>query len=382
MIVLRCSALPLFMKCAQSVRAPLPISEHFDAATMGTAAHDAAARYVRGIPVDMQAVANLYGVDVAELSILAGAIRKAWQELQPPITDVRVAEQHLGSFFDDRAEKDLAPFTTMQLTGTADVLIHHKNPEAVTIIDWKTGRRDSDYREQVIGYCALALDLFPGAELALAKLAWVRNNEVEAYSLTRADFASWKARLLAQGQDDTFRPGAHCQYCPRKHSCPAREEMQRSALATLKSDRTRVLRELPADEQVSLYRKAREIGFLASQVLDEIKDLVTERGGLEGGGVRLSIVEEERRTLRPMAAWPVLQKYLSDEGLANSVTVHITKAEDIVARAATEAEGRGAGKAKREAMVAELEAAGAITRTTMKKLTERRSTSTGGNPNA
>lgn len=357
MTALRCSSLPLFLKCAPALRGDgINITEWFPESVLGTAAHDTAARTVRGQPVDVVAIAALYGVEVDELADLYTKAVQAWKELQPPAGDRVSAEESMGMTFAEGI-----------LTGKADVFIRHAGHKAVTVIDWKTGRRDSDYRDQILGYCALALEINPKADVALGKICWVRTSEVELVSMNRVDLVEWKDRLIQQTKDTAFHPGAHCQYCPRKHTCPAREEMQRGALAVLQNERT-VIRNLPPEKQITLYRRAKEIAGMAYDVINEIRTIVGDGGPLEANGLTLEIISEPRRSIKAMEAWPILQKYLTDEDLADAVTVQVGTAEF----AAGKGQPRGQAAPRRRAMMDELENAGAISTTFTKKLIERR----------
>lgn len=365
MIELRCSSLPLFMKCGQSMRAEMNIKEWFSEAELGTAVHEAARRIVLGLPVDSSAVAviaDLYGADRDEVGFLAEAARRAWDKLTPTPGAIVDAELAMAAVLGD-----------VKLTGTADVDILEADRTAVTVIDWKTGRRDSDHREQVMGYCALALEAHPTVDIALAQIVWLRTNEVEAYSLTRRDMQPWRERLFEQVLDVAYHPGTHCQYCPRKFACPAREEMSRSAVAVMgdgvvAADNVRSLRELPVEQQVALYRKAKAVAGLAADVINEVRALVVETGPLVALGVKLDVVEETRRNVDTMKAWPILQHFLGDEQIAQAVAVQVGKAEDLAAASAP----RGEKGARRKEFNDQLMAAGAVSQYTIKKLTERR----------
>ncbi len=369
MITLRCSALPLFMKCAGSVRGELRINEWNEAADLGTAVHDALARYIKGVPVDLPTVAALYGVDEAEMAPLYYQGLKAWGELHPIGKSEASAEVSMSA----RVSPDI------ELTGTADVLVKSwtrintveaggDGPMAVSVLDWKTGRRDSDYREQLMGYAALALMRYPEAAYAFGRVVWLRTDETEVYSLTRAGLVDWRERLAAKALETEYRPGPHCQYCPRQHACPAKQEMQRGALALLGSPQGNLI-ELGSAEKLDLYHKAKSVASLAATVLEEVRSHVRSFGPIEADGVKLQLIEETRRSLKPAEAFPVLQKYLSDGQLAECVTVSLSKAED----AAAKGQPRGEGGKRTRAMLADLNTAHAIGTSTIQKLTERRS---------
>lgn len=349
------------MKCSQSLRGETNVSEWYAETTLGTAGHVAAAHIVRGEPVDVTAIAAMHGVDATELRYLTGQASLAWKELglPPPAADAQVLTE---------AKMAATVIPEVELTGSADVLITI-GLAVVDITDWKTGRKDSDYRDQVIGYCVLALLTYPAAERATARVVWLRTLEAELYSLRRGDLDMWRERFANQMRDETYRPGPHCAHCPRQFTCQGRLDMQRASLAILGAEGTRTLRQMAPAEQMALYKKAKDIEVLVRRVVGEVRAIVEEDGGLEANGIRLELVEETRRGVKALEAWPILQRHLDDDALAGVVTVSLPKAQDAVASLVP----RGEGAAARRGLLAELEVANAIEVTTMKKLSERRS---------
>lgn len=354
---LRCSSLPLFMKCAQSMNGVVNVKEYYPEATLGQAVHAALARHVAGMPVDVAAVASLFGADEGEVGFLFSQGYKAWEDMRPRVEDSPIhPERRL--FWN---------WPWGDLTGAADVIIEHDGGRVLEIIDWKTGRRDADHREQVLGYCVLGLNHFPKAEVATSRVVWLRNLESEVYSLRRAEVEMWEERVASQvSNGGAYQPGAHCPNCPRKFECQARIDMSRAALAVIGGQRVD-LRTMTADQQVTLYRKAKDVVDLGFRVIDQVKELAGE-APIQGLGVRLVMVEEARRALLPREAWPVLQQHLTDEQLAEAVKVSITAVQD----AAAEGAPRGEGAGRKRALMAALEEAGAVTSSMVKKLTERR----------
>ena len=147
---LRCSGLPLAFLCGGAVRPDdLGINETNTAATVGTAAHEGLARLVETGRVDWDAVpeiAKRHGVDEVELRVLLAQGAKLWAVVKSSMPAPR-AEVELEAVF----EGD----NPWRLTGHADILGRSGNTADVG--DWKGGRLDSPYREQLIGYAALAL---------------------------------------------------------------------------------------------------------------------------------------------------------------------------------------------------------------------------------
>jgi hypothetical protein len=278
------------------------------------------------------------------------------------------------------AEKPLAAMVApnIELTGTADILARNwtagdwekgtEGPLAISVIDWKTGRRDADHREQLLGYAALALLNYPEAAYAFGRIIWLRSDETEVYSMTREGLVEWRERLISKSRENDYQPGPHCQYCPRQFSCPAKQDMVRGALNVLTTPGL-TLAEMPGHQKLDIYHKARSVAALAAQVLEVIRDDVRQHGAIQGVGTSLQLIEETRRTLKPAEAWPVLQQYLTEAQLAECVTVSLTKAED----AAAKGQPRGEGGKRTRAMLADLNTANAIGTSTIQKLTERRS---------
>lgn len=359
MLSVRCSSLPLYMRCSQSVRGEIEVNEWFPETELGRAVHAAAAQWLSGAEPDIAVMAVLYGVDADDLGFLFSQVLKAWASFAPPPTD----RLHTETPLRHQVTENLV------LTGTPDVLIERNAGDVVQVVDWKTGRRDADHREQMMGYMALTLRNFR-ASRALSRIVWLRDMEAEMYSMGRDELVAWENRLEAQGKDNAYRPGPHCKWCPRRFSCQARAEMQSSSLAILGAAQGRALSSMTPSEQLSLYKRARDIANLADRVIEEMRTVVEQTGPVEADGTRLEIVAEKRRNVLPTLAWPVLQKYLpSDESLASCITVHLTKVEAEIAANMP----RGQGAATKRAFVADMDAARAISHSVVRKLTERRS---------
>lgn len=376
-VLARASALPLFMKCAQSTRGETPISDYYPETGLGTAAHVYAGQYVLSGAVDLDGLAKVYGCDPQELGFLAHQVRTAWADVIGAYKGLQyrvLAEPEWSMSIDDPPG---------EVTGTPDavVVVSDGGEDYIEVIDWKTGRRDSEYREQLLAYGVLGLLFFGRASAVRARVVWLREMEVELYSLNRSELDEWYDRLSKQAKDTTFRPGQHCSFCPRRFKCEARADMTHTSVSMLSLvrpedpglttavDGRALLADRPPGEQLDLYHRAQDVRDLAERVLGEMRSIVEEKGPVSAGGVTLQITVEKRRTLTPGVAWPVLQKHLSEDALASAVTVHITKAED----GAAANKHRGEGAAAKRALIADLEAAGAIKTHEVRKLTERRS---------
>lgn len=369
---LRCSSLPLHFKCPGSARpAKVPINASNDAADVGTAGHDGLAGLVRTGQLDLDEVApelaSKHGVDPTELRVLLALGARLWAQVKgsfPNAATEMALEYQLGSVL---------------VTGHADII--GSSGTVLRIADWKLGRLDSDYREQLLGYCALALLSTPEATRAEAGVLWVREQEYEPHTMDRAGLYDWLQRIEDQivQWDGVFRPGSHCQYCPRSHECEAANALARRDMAVLmdedlprRLEDAATIRELvrsQPDKVVALLEIARRAEKQAGRVAAAIKSEVERDGPVIGADKRLELQRAEKRHLNVMQAFPVLQEeFPEDQDMAEVLSISLSKAETLVAKRA----GKGNGaKAVRE-LGDKLAKAGAIETSTSVSLVVRR----------
>jgi hypothetical protein len=369
MIQLRASALPLAIRCPGSVRGDLRVDETNEAADLGTAVHEALRSLVETGAVDWDqapALARRYGVDENELRMLVGMAVPLWREVEGSFSE---------AFTETPLEHEwrLVTGERVFLTGHADVMA--VSGDAVRVLDWKSGRRDSDYSEQALAYCALGLLREPNAIEASCTLIWIRDGEAEQYTMRRSELDAWVDRLIEVivRWDGTYRVGEHCRYCKRGHECEARAALVRSAVdAMLDNEAPSLpLARWTPEAKIALLEQADMVAGIAKRVRDAIKDDVREHGDVVSAGKRITIATEERRHLRVLEAWQSIDSRLSDEEKAEVIDISISGVERIVAKNAGKGKGAGAVRALR----AELEAAGAIEITTIEKLITRREAS-------
>ena len=184
-IHIRCSSLPLAFKCAGSTRrGAVPVNESHGAADTGTAGHEGHAIMVRTGKVDWDAVpalARKHEVDEQELRVLLALGLQLWDKVKE-------------SFPNASAEVPLKhQIGRVLLTGHPDVMA--ASGTVLRILDWKDGRLDTNYREQLLGYCALGLLVTGGATSAESGIGWVRDGEYEAHTMDRAGLYVWMQRI-------------------------------------------------------------------------------------------------------------------------------------------------------------------------------------------
>lgn len=364
---LRASSMPLAFLCGASVTdAALPINESNGAALLGTAAHEALRSLAERGAIDwdaLPALAARYSVPVEDLRVLCALATKLWPELAPSFPEA-LTEVSLSC--------EVAPGAV--LSGHLDLL--SVAGEVARAGDWKTGRKDSDYGQQMRAYAALVLlDSLDLSEVTVTVI-WVREGEIENYTMRRADLAPWLDQLRSEVVEwnGVYRPGTHCVYCPRSHECAAANAMVRRDVAAI-ADRDLLgraeneLSSMPAGEIVALLRKADTVSRYAERVRQAIKAHVIANGDIVADGARITLDTETRRELDTAAAWPVLERAgFGDEEFAQVVELRVSKVEKVAAKRA----GRGGGAAAVRELSAALSAAGAVEVREIQKLALKR----------
>jgi hypothetical protein len=375
LIYLRCSALPLALKCPGSVRrGVIPINASNDAADVGTAGHDGLATMVRAGRVDWDGVPELaskHAVDEKELRGLLALGAKLWEQIRDSFPNV-----HAESLDDPGLRVRRG---RVVLTGHPD-LISISGLKA-HVGDWKTGRLDSDYREQLRGYMVLVLEAVAALTEAFAGILWVRDQDYEPHRMERADLDKWWARIDAEivNWDGTYKPFTNCHlYCPRGHECPAANAQARRDMAIIMDqdlpgqlEDAPTLREMirsEPDKVVKLVELARAAEKNAKRALDAIKAEVIRAGDIEGKEKRLTLLDRDERILSAWEAFPVLQEVLEDAEMSEVISISLPKAEEIVAKKA----GKGNGAQAKRELFAKLNEAGAIKTSTSRALVIRR----------
>lgn len=367
LIQLRCSGLPLVHRCPGAARiGTLRVDDAHESADTGTAAHAGLARLVETGRVDWDAIPELarkHECDEEELRILIAMGAKLWEEVKATFPDP-VTEQLLRF--------DVGVGESVLLTGHADILC--RVGRTAILGDWKTGRRDSDYSEQLRGYAALALLEDNTLESATAYVLWVRDSALEHYTMSRPALYDWLKRLETEivRWDGTFRTGKHCQYCPRLQECPAGHALVRSAVAAIANqdlDDAQILRDMPRAQVVQLLEQADIVKGQADRVRAAVRKLVEEGGDIVANGKRLTLEHVDRRSLDTLKAFPVLQERgFGDEEMAQVIDISVKQAESIVAKRA----GKGKGAAAVRELKAALEGANAVKIDTVTRLVTRR----------
>lgn len=365
----RASRAPLAFACPGSVRPPsVSVSDENGPSRLGTAAHVVLRGLAESGAIDWSTipeVAARYNVSPDEIRMLAGMAAKLWPTLAPSFPDA-ITEIPLRT--------EVAGFYRYTLSGHVDFL--STSGTVARAGDWKTGRVDSNHAQQMRAYAALLLLEDTELTEATSTVVWIRDGEIENYTMRREGLAVWLRELEDRvvNWDQAFRPGSHCGFCPRLHECDAATAYVRRDVAAI-SDRLTVARAeselglMAPSEIIELHRKADLVKRYADRVDDAIKAHVLAHGDVLGDGVRLTIETNARRELDPVVAWPVLEAMgFADMDFADCMDLRISRVEKRVAQKA----GRGNGAAAVRELTTKLDEAEAITMKETHYLKERR----------
>lgn len=358
MISLRCSALPRILSCPASRQAPAIVVEGQDeAARIGTAVHGWLANYVEGgignTPGDF---ALEQGVDADEVSILCTFGRHCWDYIK----------EHFPSPQSELPFQVIDHGAGITLSGHPDAF--SVVDDQVRVVDFKTGRGEGNFDDQLKGYMWLILRGMPETATAWGATIHVRTRSIgDPITMTRQDLDDWYAGLVATVKGDWFAPSHEaCIYCPRRLGCPARQQLLADAAGVLTGiDATPEgfsLGNVEGDKLRVGVQAAKHLAGLCEMYLAAAKTEVLIRGHhvddrriieMDEG---LQVRTEERRKLKVNESWPVLTRVLSLPVVKECLTISKTRVEKAIGEIAPP---RGKAKAVNQVMD-ELEATGAI----------------------
>jgi hypothetical protein len=354
---IRCSSLPLAFLCGGSVRGDLLIDSANAPADDGTAVHFGLARVVSGM--DAQAAHDLMMIEhpacnTGEVTPLFWAGAKMWRQIKDWMPSVQVE----GEFVAGGLSGHLDAGSTVAPSGV--------------VLDWKSGRKDHDYKHQVFGYAWLMLHQRPELEQVTVHLAWLRTQEIESYTVTRARADEWYQELQSTviNWAGKYREGPHCEHCPRRASCPAITAMARSAVEMFAPGKVFTLATCTGPELAEFFRRVKLLQGLLKDAESAARLEISGRGEVDdgAGGVIHFVSTAGNREIDPLKAWDVLTGRFSDAEMATIVDIGVGKMEKAIKAKAPKGKGAAAIRELSEA----LEAAGAVKREPGRQLRDER----------
>lgn len=383
------SSLPLVCECSAASRAvPGPlIGSSGEAADIGSAVHELFEMVVQGKEItggDIASAVARHGVtDKAdEVRILAYLARKQWRD---GITgDASVISPPLRTYFEKpQTEVEMNhTMTTPQgvkvtLTMRADVfeIINDEERSVLraVVLDLKTGRRDRNHTNQLMGYAVGACGKDKRIDEVTLIASWVNLGFYDAITVSRAQVIEWAQRFLkysAVWDGRSYTTGEHCTYCPHAMTCEARHARAR-ALAVPFVDVPLSEVRVPAifdaegnlrnvDELAACLTAARAIQKAAKDWIWELELVIGERGAqpIPGQlGMVLGFSERAgKRKIEPTKGWPILKQWLPDAELAPLLEIGLTAVQEAVAAKAE----KGKGAAAKRQVEADLRAVDAV----------------------
>jgi len=338
------------------------------AGRVGSALHVAAKALVRKEEIPLDEIYCKYGLKASErrdLAILIACVRKyCAEQLHTAGWDQRlVTEERLEGVFETET-------TIYDLGGTMDVGGFSADQTIWGTIDWKTTRlQNADYAAQQMIYLWLAKEWIKKhlpphrwPQYYQYHIVFVRDwtEEVsEAYTADQLDH--WLAGFLDRVESwdgREYNPGGACIYCPRQADCPAVYAMLTAMARALDDGRFTETAERASDDELVHFKvQAGAVGNLIRNAMDLLKALVVGRGGeIAGDEGVLAITPKQRAVIDPLKAWPICEEELTDEQIANAVTLSKTALLDEIGKLAP----RGQKTKAKEEFWARLEDAEAV----------------------
>jgi hypothetical protein len=372
MHTIRASSLPLALACpASQVPPQTRLADDSAESRLGSACHQALAVLVRdGADPFQQAIedaAASWRCDLEEVSALAWRGKQCWDKLQ----------NHFPSAYVEQPLSGIAGDDELGISGHPDVLSFVD--DEIRLLDWKIGREDSDFEDQVRAYAWLAMHWRETEGRTLAIVCRVREMTVDTYYWTGRELGrmdAWR-RPRHGGRGAVPRGAALFKFAAGAASAmrnyvatPSGHEIVRQPPRGPRTEQWRPTRCSPPTTGSGLVEDACEDGREA------LRGEVAMCGGsvTASDGRTLALVRQERQEINSGLAWPVLENRFGLHAVAEAAKLTKTAVTKLAMDAAPP---RGKGKAAKQ-IIEDLDAAGAITVTTIEKLEVKRN----GNANS
>ncbi len=322
MITIRCSQLPIIVRCQGMLEpgytAVNPVSAVADA---GTDIHARLAHHVR--------TGTLPSSDDPEMYL--------WTRLCQACLKMGV------DVYEMLPENELSCSltTAVQIKGHPDYWFVPVGEATGYLLDVKSGWKGGEggredlislkHAEQVIGYAWCIFTKHPALEHVKAAIV-PKLGPIQYETWSRVQVMNWAedVRDLLREWDGQFKPGDHCQYCVRRFDCPGLRQMERASVEIV-TDEGRLHDLTDPATQVDLWRKAKIVIDAGERLQSEIRKhlpLLT-KGQIENqsGNPPIYLTPTTKRIIDPVEAWAVLVRELGDDGLAQCVTIGLQRLE-------------------------------------------------------
>jgi hypothetical protein len=371
-LTVRCSRLPLIALCPGAAAKPeIEINSDSEAARLGSAFHHLFTERVAGRYADFDAACARWRIeDKDELRKLCAWGWSTWNSrFREHFPEPMVEHSLEGRFYSEDDEIELT------ITGTMDVV--SVSGDEARILDPKSGRLDLDHSEQLNGYRFLARCNF-GVSRVYAATMLVRKWESDGSWSSREEVDAWINALARKlSGPETFNPGEHCGYCPRRNECDAyagwlRLNVGAFDAVALSIEQSRSLEPRQRGQWlINALGVIKAVEKACERAREAVHAEVASAGGClpTGEGREIYLATTRRRKVEPWPAWGLLSEQFGEERLIDCcVSLGIGKLEDLAGQDA----GRGQKGAAKKDLIDRLDQLGAITRTTSERLETRR----------
>jgi hypothetical protein len=375
MIEIRGSRGDQWSHCGASTVAPqVRVVTSGEEAALGTAVHHVIRWAIEKswneaeIEEQADAVANTLDVDLTQLLILSRMAMGFWRQLAEHFPEP-VFEYQFPAVFWSRPDHNIDNQPEITLTGQADLV--SLVDKQIRILDWKSGYGDYDHRPQGRAYARSALEELPDAESVYFAVLNIRSGNLEPYQWARQEVLDWWERTARTVIDqETFRPGDWCRFCPRALECPALLQAARSAAV--------ICSHVPEPLELSpeMIGRLYDGGKLLAPILERSHGLVKAHVAASGGvlplgdGRELWVKEEERKEIQATPS-AIGEMHEATRGAAPETILKVRKGELEKAVRAIAPPRQGAKQFR--TLMEKLATVGAVQTTWVQKLEVRRS---------
>jgi hypothetical protein len=357
----RSSSLPYLMTCTNAVIHPegmVPVEGDNETARLGTMVHALAESVVRTGEYDLTPLRNeLSDSDFARAMMLTANWLDVWSRIKPYMTDP-VVEKYLE-----------ANDGFINLTGHIDV--HQAYSDKAFIVDYKTGRQHENHYHQMIGmpiWCGMMRASRRRTRCLRDRRLPGGQDDAELHVHARRSYGSGRNEVEAKVQDRRFVVGRKCSFCTVQGSCGAYRGYVGGAIAALTEDAhdQRVWEEMIPEDRGQLADAIYVLEKAIDRAKFGLRHAVRKAGALDiGGGNQYELIDQPERGIDAAKAMPILKKALP--GWENHATFRL---DDVLVAYARHIP-RGRRQRAKQALLADLEKAGAIVRVTSTKMYRR-----------
>jgi len=325
---IRCSKLPNFMTCANSVINPdgvLEVETENGAAETGTIIHTLAEDLVRHGRCELRhhqiRLAEIDGLDRA-IELLP-KIERIWNLAKPVFVSPRL-EEYL--------EAEIAP--GIIISGHID--LHEAFSDRAFVLDWKTGRQRVEHYHQIMGYAFLVWTKVgrPADYELYLTVAYVEDAEhglEKMPVITPADLTEWAAGVAKHAEDLRYVTSEKCVHCPLADGCTAFRQKQESAVRVICGDDVGgQLRRL--ENRADVINRLKIVEDAVKTFRAQLKADVQAHGPIDlGDGTQYQIEEKRQEAVdTPKTLTTLAELGLTAEDVVSSVKISLPQVRKIV----------------------------------------------------